>query len=223
MADSTSNLMSRPALAVFLRGKRDYVQGTQLIARLAEQAAPTGSRLTQATFSRITANVVCWQAAETCDAHDPIGQVHFVKDGVEHVFQLLDTGLAAPRQDTDMGVRVELEDSPSALTGRYRAEHPGDLEGLLNVLVQSVKHLHERAGAGVHDVWFTGMRQFAVPVDGQSGPFRGVVDIRQRRLIRRGVLHQSIVEVTVTDHDRSERHHGMVNFAFKSEHAIHVD
>jgi hypothetical protein len=215
--------MSRPALAVFLRGSRDYVQGTQLIARLAEQAAPTGSLLTQATFSRITANAVYWQAAKPGDTHDPIGQVHFAKDGSEHVFQLLDTGLVAPRQDKAMGVRVELEDSPSVLTGRYLAEHPGDLEGLLNVLVQSVKHLHERAGAGVHDVWFTGMRQFAVPVGGQSGPFRGVVDVRHRRLIRRGVLHQSLVEVTVIDHDRPERHQGMVNFAFKSEQPIHVD
>ncbi|MCU0957486.1 MAG: hypothetical protein MUF55_09245 [Hydrogenophaga sp.] len=215
--------MSRPALAVFLRGHRDYVQGTQLIARLAEQVAPAGSLLTQATFSRMTANTVCWQAAGQGDAQASIGQVHFVNQGSEHVYQLLDTGVAAPRQDRAMGVRVELEDSPSVLTGRYLAGHPGDLEGLLNVLVQSVKDLHERAGTVVSDVWFTGMRQFAVPVCGLSGPFRGVVDIRQRRLIRRGVLHQSLVEVTVIDHDRPERQHGMVNFAFKSEQPIHVD
>ena len=70
-------------MPVFLRGDRSYVQGTQIIARLAEQVAPEGSLLTQATFNQITANTVSWLAPGSGDADNLIGQVHFVKDDQE--------------------------------------------------------------------------------------------------------------------------------------------
>ena len=215
--------MPGQTLPVFLRGDRSYVQGTQIIARLAEQVAPEGSRLTQATFSQITANTVSWLPPGSGDADHLIGQVHFVKDEQEHVYRLRDSGEAAPRLDAPMDVQLTLVKAPAPLAGQYRFETPGDLEALLNVMVQAVKALHERLDPGVHDVWFTGMRQFALPVQGQSGPFSGVIDIRHRRLVRRGPQYQSLVEVVVSETGGQARHQGVFNFAFKSEQTIHVD
>jgi hypothetical protein len=215
--------MQRQTLAVFLRGERSYVQGTQIIARLAEQVAPEGSLLTQATFSQITANTVCWLPVRPEETDHLIGQVHFVKDDQEHVYWLRDAGVAAPRLDAPMDVQLHLVEAPAPLAGQYRFETPGDLEALLNVMVQAVKALHERLDPGVHDVWFTGMRQFALPVQGQPGPLSGVIDVRHRRLLRRGHQYQSLIEVMVGGHDGQARHQGVFNFAFKSEQTIHVD
>lgn len=215
--------MTSQALPVFLRGDRNYIQGTQIVARLAERVASEGSRLTQATFSRITANTVCWLPPGLGETDQLIGQVHFVKDGQEQAYRLLDSGEAAPRMDKAMDVQLTLVKAPAPLAGQYRFETPGDLESLLNVMVQAVKALHERLDPGVHDVWFTGMRQFALPVQGWSGPFSGVIDIRHRRLVRRGPQYQSLVEVIVSGHDGQARQQGVFNFAFKSEQTIHVD
>lgn len=217
--------MRDQTLPVFLRGDRSYVQGTQIIARLAEQVAPEGSLLTQATFNQITANTVSWLAPGSGDADNLIGQVHFVKDDQEHVYRLRDSGVAAPRLDAPMDVQLNLVKAPTPLTGQYqyRFEAPGNLERLLNVLVQAVKALHERLAPGVHDVWFTGMRQFALPVQGQSGPFSGVIDIGLRRLARREHQYQSLVEVRVGEHGGQARLQGVFSFAFKSEQTIHVD
>jgi len=211
-------------LTVFLRDQRDYVQGTQIIARLAEQAAPEGSQLTQARFGQITANQVRWRPAGELDSAARIGEVQFTRGGQELMFHIEDTGLIAPRRlDTHMGVRVTPTRTDAPLSGQYRIEHPMDLEGLLNALIQSVKNLHERLGPGIHDVWFTGMRQCALPVQHQLGLFEGHVDIRHRRMIRRGPSHQSLVEVVVSNLQGRSCHRCMINFAFKSEHPIHVD
>lgn len=215
--------MPGQTLPVFLRGDRSYVQGTQIIARLAEQVAPEGSLLTQATFNQITANTVSWLPAGPEEADHPIGQVHFVKDDQEHVYRLRDSGVAAQQLDAPMDVQLHLVESPAPLAGQYRFETHGDLEALLNVMVQAVKALHERLDPGVHDAWFTGMRQFALPVQRQSDPFSGVIDVRHRRLLRRGHQYQSLIEVIVSGQGGQVRHQGVFNFAFKSEQIIHVD
>jgi hypothetical protein len=209
---------------VFLRGERDYVQGTQLIARASAFLAEEGAHLSQATFHRITSHRVALQLLSAVVPGDEvIGQVQF--DGAHAVSGLafLELPQPAPRTSAGMGVVIEGSEFEAPLHGVYRfALEIGDLESVLNVLVQSIKALHERLDPGVHDVWFTGMRRFPLPVRGWPELRQGEVHIMRRRVGRSGHQYQSMVEAVLKDGSGAELCRGFVNFAFKSSRVLDV-
>jgi hypothetical protein len=220
---STQDFLAGVELDVFLRGSRSYVQGTQLIARASEIVAGSGTRLRQAMFTSITARRVNLCRLEDCPDQAGIGLLQFDTAGVISTYRLMEIPFAARRKDVDMGVRIEPQGITESLTGRYRFEHRGTLEGFLNVLVQSIKSLHENVSPVPRDIWFSGMRGFDLPTIGFQFPQTGLVDILKRRISRKDNQYQSLVEAIVLDEQGNEIGRGLFNFAFKADEIIDVN
>jgi hypothetical protein len=220
MPDADQNAV----LDVFLRGARTYVQGTQLIARLADRLGKNDAVLVRAGFSTITDKAVtAVEAGSTGPDQAVLGQVIFRSDDREHGFALIEGQREAPRRDLDMGIRFVPAERTGRLAGAYSYDGAVDLESTLNVIVQSTKALHETLGDSVSDVWFTGIRGFPLPTGEPAGARSGMVSIQGLRVMRSGATYQSMLKVSLRDAAQQEFCAGHVTFAFKSEEVVDVD
>jgi hypothetical protein len=210
-------------LDVYLRGDRDYVQGTQLIARACEVLSRAASGLGTATFHRITSNQVGLQPSLATRSPDTVvGRIEL--EGITpSAWDFVDLNQPAPRRVTTMGISTEMSTLESPLNAVYRFDvESGDLESILNVLVQSIRALHQALDPLVHDVWFTGMRRFPIPLCGWPDLKAGAVRISRRRVGRSGDQYQSLVESVIEDAAGIELCRGFVTFAFKSPKVLYV-
>lgn len=223
MSEDTATSNDSQQIAVFLRGDRDYVQGTQMLARAAEHVSDPAAQIHWATFHRISARSLAIRPLPAAAGDESIvGQVEFSGDPVTG-WAFVELDQPAPQLDRPMGVRIEQDTLDSPLNGSYWFDVDiADLESMLNVLVQAIKSLHQELDPLVHDVWFTGMRRLALPVAGWPLLRRGRVRIARRRVGRAGEQYQSLVEVVIEDESGTEMCRGFVNFAFKSPKVLHV-
>ncbi len=151
------------ALDVGLRGTRNYVQGSQILARTAEIVAPTATLLT-AKFTRITEQGVI--AAIDGDAADgeEIGSAQFDVDGKRVAVRYIDVpGPKAPRIDDVPGSTSGLE-TDGAGTGHADFAIDGTFESYLAAVIECVKAIHARRGDQVTDIWFTALVGARLPV-----------------------------------------------------------
>ncbi len=200
-------------LDVFLRQSRDYVQGTQMIARSADLLDGADWFFEQALFSAITANRISIALADTEDAGEAIGRVAFSCASSEKIFYLRKASGEVPRRDVPMPVKVVfVAEEPDAV--QYRFEGAADFEGLLNVIVQSVKSEHERIFPAATDIWLTGFRGFHVALDIAPSLAGGWVKLRRGRLMGTKGTFQTIWGVSVFDAE-GEIAAGTTTFAFK--------
>lgn len=212
------------SLNVFLRGSRTYVQGTQLIARVADRLADSDAVLARAAFSKITGNLVAVSRADAADDGRPVvGQVAFSHGEEEQGFVLLECEAEAPRLDLPMDITVRLVQCTGKLAGTYAYEGAVDLESTLNIIVQSTKALHETLGEGVGDVWFTGIRGFPLPAGAPTAAAEGLVIVEALRVMRSGTTYQSMLRVGLLDRDDNRLLGGHVTFAFRSDEVVDVD
>lgn len=150
-------------LDVFLRGQRDYVQGTQIIARAAETLTSGDWRFERSGFSRITEKLV--RISETSVSDQAIGVVGFAdSDGKTHELHIVETDILAPVRDLPMPVAAER--CADGVDGQtiYDFADVSAFEDMLNVIVIAIKNEHRVRFENCVNVWLTGLRNFKLPV-----------------------------------------------------------
>lgn len=208
-------------LNVFLRQSRNYVQGTQMIARSAELLGESCWFFEQALFSTITDSPVVIAPADDGSDEDVIGRIVFSNATDEKIFRLKKSTGRIPRRDIPMPVKVEfVAEEPDAI--HYRFEGATDFEGLLNVMVQSVKSEHERVFPSAQDIWLTGFRGFHLLVDIVLSQGKGFVRLRRGRVMGSNGAFQTLWGISLSD-AKGEVATGTTTFAFKTMEAPIVD
>ena len=211
--------MGEIPLDVFLRGERNYVQGTQLVARIADAIAPSSAFLVEAEFHRLTENcVVARGVQDTSEPQNaPIGRVAFSVNGRPLEFRLEETPRPAPRLDRAMPIRFVRHDPSTYESASYAYEGAGDLESGLNVIVQATKDSHELYRGGATDIWLTGLRRCAFPADWPSAFGKGTVSVERLRTMAGdgGARRQTMSRVTMSAADAPQPLTGFVTFAFR--------
>ncbi|MDX2277559.1 MAG: hypothetical protein NW206_19085 [Hyphomonadaceae bacterium] len=165
---------SAPKLNLFLRGSRDYIQGTQIIARLAEQLPPGDWRFEQANFQAISTRELSFAPAGGGDETGAAGRVSFsAETGEITTYVIRESGPQAPRRDAPMPIKVVPLGGEGA-KARWRYEGVATFEDVLNVLVQAIKAENAKRWPEGKDIWFTGARRARLPLNGpfvSSGEF----------------------------------------------------
>lgn len=198
---------------VFLRGTRDYVQGTQIMARAAD-LLPTGPwRFERAGFAQITHNIIL--IAPQNDDDTAIGSVHF-KGPDEETSEMFvfDTGRAAPQKDQAMPARAQRQSPDPAEDASYTFSGVTAFEDMLNAIVIAIKNEHTVQFTGCTDVWLTGMRGLDIPV---AGPFpeTGAIKLQMMRALAGEHGQQTLWRLEIQGDDGANFARGAVTFSYK--------
>jgi len=212
-SNSPSAYAPESVLDVYLRGGRDYIQGTQIIARIAETLPEAHWTLRRAEFARITGSRVA--ISETIPGRDALGSVEFLHSHeAPRRFFLVDTHLPAPRRDDPLGIHVLRIDGSNPPDSAYVFDGVRDIEDMLNVLVQATKGEHERRFVGCHDIWLTGFRNTSLDT-GWSGPREGVVLLSLFRQLGAAPQFQTVWMFEAQGAERVRIASGAITFAYK--------
>lgn len=207
-----------------LVGDRNYVQGSQMLARAAELVSRvTGehARLRECGFHHLTsANVevalfpdvdfkrsgYCGHASFDCaDRSCTIG------------FRSTDVPVDRVEDLTRWGLRPIA--APSGLSGEFAFEGMADFEALLEIVIAAIKSVHAQLAPDVTDIWFTGCRRADLPVHPPSGA--GSLLVRPIRIMGGAGQFQTLCSAELQFPDEVRR--AIVSFAFKSQEFRHVD
>lgn len=153
------------ALVVGLRGTRNYVQGSQILARTAEIIAADHPQavLVSAKFTRITLRGVRMVIGDG-EEGDEIGRATFVDGDARIVTRFFEVdGPDAPRIDDVPGATRDLTADDSG-TGGAAFTIAGGFESYLAAVIECVKAIHARRGEQVTDIWFTALMGARLPV-----------------------------------------------------------
>lgn len=213
--------MSLISIPVFLNGARDYVQGTQLLARASEVVASGSAesmRLHSAGFHSITDREVSITLAdELPDAADAaLGDAVFRTEAGARKFVRFWAGEnEAPRKtiSPNCSYRQSKADPANPLNGTWELSGVADLEDLLNAIVQSIKTQHENLGQQVSNVWFTGLRSAAIPVFAPIAGGSCELQITHIRSMNSNDRTQSLQKIELAG-DGVAPMSGMVTFAY---------
>ncbi len=205
-------------MPVFLRGKRNYIQGTQMIARASERLGEGRWTLKRAQFAQMTANAVAASPAEIAGG---IGAAEFESaDAIVAIWNFADTGRPAERRDDPMGVTLESRVVIDEASVEYEISSPPTFEGLLNALVQATKGEHEERYRSASDVWLTGFRNIDLPVSDGWGTGRSVLRLTLLRRMGRAPQFQTYWSFELRDAaDPALTLTGATSFAYKQETA----
>lgn len=205
--------MAQPAastLDLFLRGSRNYIQGTQIVARLAEHLPPGAWRLEQANFNAIALRELSFAPAGAGDEAGANGRVAFANaDGETITYVLHETGPEAPRRDTPMPISVKRVGGEGE-KAQWAYEGVSTFEDALNVLIQAIKAENSQRWPNGEDIWFTGARRVRLPVAGPYAP-SGVVTLTLYRQIGAAGQVQTIWQTDFPGADPA----GMITFTLK--------
>jgi hypothetical protein len=215
------------ALPVMLNGGREYVQGTQMLARASEIVAPAGGTLTMAAFRSITDRQVILSILEP-GAKPPkatLGSARYrTADGTEFSVAFIAESERAPadtRPPRCSWRRLDAGDG-GALDADFAIEGLGDSEDFLDALIQTIKLLHDAMGPDIRDIWFTGLRNGTVPVGPRFPVAEGLLTLRQQRMMGREGVWQSTQLATLTGSDSTVIAEAAVTFAFKAPELPHA-
>lgn len=160
--------MAVHTLDVGLRGTRDYIQGSQILARtgeLVEAEADGPVVLVSAKFTRITERGVR-VALDEGDADDgaEIGRAQYDWDGTRRTVRFFEVdGPAAPRIDDVAKVTGDLvADAEGNASCTFAIA--GTFESYLVAVIEFVKAAHAQRGAEVVDIWFTALMGARLPL-----------------------------------------------------------
>lgn len=164
-------------LNVYIRGTRDYVQGSQILGRTAELlAADSSAQLVSAKFTQITERGVLavFDAAEAGDALE-IGRAQFVTGAGRRTVRFCEVaGGKAPQIDDVPRVTANLETDGKG-TGSTTFAIAGTFESYLGAIIEFVKSAHAQRGDAVTDIWFTALMGARLPLSAsypQTGTLR---------------------------------------------------
>lgn len=215
------------ALDVFLNGKRSYVQGTQLIARVVDLAAADGTGpwlVKSATFQKMTDRTVTATEQDAGPDDAVLGTIALSSEQGNKTFTLYDTDQPAPRASaTPLASWTEMPDARQGpLTTKYDITGLTTGEDYLVAVVQIVKALHEDLADDVSDVWLTGFRSATIPF----APFpatHGQLDISFRRSMKGEEGWQTLMMTTFESPQCAAPVRAAVTFFFRSEQFSHVN
>jgi len=172
-------------LDVFLRGTRDYVQGTQLIVRAAEALTGDDWLFDRAVFSQITDRKV--ELSMEKPDQPVLGTLRFKRNDETADLFLISLDEAAPKSDLPLGIEVAATES-FCDPATYHFTGANGLEGVLNVIVQAIKAEHTVRYPLARDIWLTGMRGFSCSTKIRPSG-EGVLEMK---LLRTLAKHQNV-------------------------------
>jgi hypothetical protein len=191
--------MASHVLEVGLRGTRDYVQGSQILARSAEIVAADhpDAVLVAAKFTRITRQGVVAVLGDGDADGEEIGRGRLDLGGERLEVRWLELpGPEAPRIDDVPGATSGLEPD-GAGGGTCSFAIAGTFESYLAAVIEFVKALHARRGERVADIWFTALMGARLPVAAAyptSGTLTATAEVE--RLVGGRLQTLSLVDTT---------------------------
>ena len=160
--------MTVHTLDVGLRGTRDYIQGSQILARTGELVAAESVEpvaLLTAKFTRITEQGVR-VALDEDDAAEGVelGRAQYTRGGERRTVRFFEVpGPAAHRIDDVPKVTSELiADAAGAASCSFAIA--GSFESYLVAVIEFVKAAHAARGEDVVDIWFTALMGAQLPL-----------------------------------------------------------
>tara|TARA_R110000796_G_scaffold68309_11_gene156486 strand:- start:8552 stop:9340 length:789 start_codon:yes stop_codon:yes gene_type:complete len=203
-------------LDVFLRGTRDYVQGTQLIAESAKLLSHGNYSVKKAAFTSITKKAVkaaIYSSERSIDS-ETIGSVVFADpEGQTVTFGLVAQNSDAPQSDSPFTFELSLREETDEQCC-YDFSNAEAMCDILDAVVQAIKTFIQRQSARHYDIWFTGIRNLHLPVSSDSIDSSGSITISKLKVHRNGNLHQSLFRTEV-EAEKMGRLSGFVTFAHK--------
>jgi hypothetical protein len=198
--------MMMTELDVYLRGTRDYVQGTQILGRTADwlttALADRSLELTSAKFTQLTASPVVavlngWHG-ETKDL-TPIGsaKVRVAETEDELGIKYYSRANARASLTDDVPLRIGDLREEKRLGGRANFESDGGIEDLLAATVEMVKTLHSNLDECRGDIWFTSLGSATLPLARQSAATGTLIAEPQFERVTGGRL-LTLTEITAT-------------------------
>jgi hypothetical protein len=217
-------------LDVFLNGKRNYVQGSQILARTGELILSnfgSGPKLTEFAFKSTTLNLVgVWLAEENAADEQQgtghtIGDALFQSDKSSIRAKFVELSAAAPKADVPETVALKLKSGGAGGNGRFAFRGASSFEDALRTIVQAVKRLHEDLAQDARDIWLTGMRAAMIPIDRGFADSDGEIGVELVRLMRSPPQYQTLNKVTITGGDGGLAPF-FVTFALRSDRGVDV-
>jgi hypothetical protein len=168
--------MARQTLNVFIRGTRDYVQGSQILGRTAELVGnEPPAVLVSAKFTKITERgVVAVFDGEAPGDLVELGRAQFATEAGRQTVQFFEVaGDKAPPIDDVPRVTANLETDGKG-TGSATFVITGTFESYLVAIIEFVKAVHAQRGDRVTDIWFTALMGARLPL-GAAYPQTGTL------------------------------------------------
>lgn len=217
--------MAAARIPVFLRGDRNYVQATQMLARTAEhieQEWGPSFTLKNCSFKKITSNQVdvAFLAGEVPASTHAIGSAIFASSKHAITAEFLETKeladrMALPEQST-VGPALTPESNSFPFAGAHT------FEGKLAVIVQALKRFHSGLAQDADELWFTGLRGAAIDIGSGFTEPTGQIRIELLRILGATPRFQTLSMVHVTAAG-SPITPFPCTFALRSEFPIHVN
>lgn len=212
-------------LKVYLNGDRDYIQGSQILARsavLVNNQYP-GSCLISAGFSHTTKHnvmAIISPGNEIINHENTgreIGRAQFVCGQTNIPVSFYETGEQANKCDLLQRVILKPEDNPQTTdnVARFLYSNVRCFEDFLDMIVQSAKMHHIRSTSDIYDVWFTGIRGCMIPVMTDDETTSGITDIEIVRSTNKQRQWQTISKIEIRA-ENGKNHNAAVSFAYKS-------
>ncbi|MEI6689867.1 MAG: hypothetical protein WCN97_10995 [Thermoleophilia bacterium] len=160
--------MTVHTIDVGLRGTRDYIQGSQILARTSELVqgeSATPVLLVSAKFTQITEQGVRVALAATDrDDGNEIGKAQYEANGERQTVRFFEVaGPTAHRIDDVAKVTNDLAvDADHTATCTFAIE--GTFESYLVAVIEFVKAAHAKRGEDVVDIWFTALMGAKLPL-----------------------------------------------------------
>ena len=201
-------------IPVFIRGKRNYVQGTQIIARAAELIADETFNFHQASFHQITDKLLMISDnADLKESADFIGEVVFLK-GLEKVnLFVIKSSYLAPIRDIPMDMEIKFVQSIENEIF-YSLEKCNDWESLINGIVQVFVIEHKRIFPKAKDIWLTGIRNTLIPLAVQAKNEKRSLKIKLKRSYKSELNNQTLWEFSLNT-PSSSSFDGITTFSYK--------
>jgi len=190
-------------LDVGLRGTRDYVQGSQILARtaeLVEVADPAPSLLVSAKFTRITdLGVRVVLGGDGLDAEPEIGRAQFARGDARTTARFFEVAGPQARPLADVAPATSDLESTGLGGGQAAFAIPGTFESYLAAVIECVKALHAKRGEQVSDIWFTALVGARLPL-AATYPTGGVLRVAPKieRLVAGRLQTLSLVDTEST-------------------------
>jgi hypothetical protein len=189
-------------LKVTLAGSRNYVQGTQMLARAAELLAdfgPSPQMLKKAGFRRITSRLVAAsRLPEGPEGQRPIGAATFGTSAGDTAIHFFELPSDAPRAPVRHMPAMSHTTIPAEFNGAFDFSAVHEFEDLLNLMVQSTKRVHEASQPDARDIWFTGLTDGELPLRREFIPMSGRVTIDHVRTVARPPQYQTLSQATAS-------------------------
>jgi hypothetical protein len=221
-----SEIQGVHALDVFLNGKRNYVQGSQILARTAEIIQGrygAGLCLREFAFKHTTVKLVGvhFGEGEQDMSASRIGEATFgaASNGIRTgYFELSEL---APKADIPESIVLNLKSGGTGGSGCFQYAGALTFEDALRVVVQAIKTLHQALAPDAYDIWLTGMRGGAIPLDRGFSAEMGEIEVEMLRLMGSPPQYQTLNRVTVRSQGSALAPFA-VTFALRSDRGVNV-